>query len=147
MNHLKALTWQGFTLIELLIVVAILAILAAVLVPHFSVATQDAKLSALDTTLAHARKAIDLFFQQHGYYPSAVKSSGGACASGPGGTGGTGGVDSETALLDHLSLFTNIDGVACTKSDAEFRYGPYLNRAVLTQNPYTNGSRLRARLP
>lgn len=131
---------QGFTLVELLIVVIILAILAAILVPQFGSATDDAKLSALDTTLANARAAIDLFYQQHGYYPSAVKSSGGACASGPGGTGGTGAIDTEIAFLDQLSRYTNIEGVSCTKSDASFRYGPYLKKALLAENPFTNAA-------
>lgn len=71
MNHFQSLNrniQQGFTLVELLIVVIILAILAAIVVPQFSAATDDAKLSALDTTLANMRSSIDLYYQQHGKY-------------------------------------------------------------------------------
>ncbi|MGF1615108.1 MAG: type IV pilin protein, partial [Gammaproteobacteria bacterium] len=57
----------GFTLVELLIVVVILAILAAVAVPQFTRSTDDAKLSALDSTLSRMRSAIDLYYQQHGH--------------------------------------------------------------------------------
>ena len=71
---------RGFTLVELLIVVIILAILAAIVVPQFASSTEDAKISALDSTLANIRSAIDLYYQQHGHYPSAVASGGGTCA-------------------------------------------------------------------
>ena len=79
MNHLQSLnrdTQHGFTLVELLIVVIILAILAAIVVPQFSAATDDAKLSALDTNLANMRSSIDLYYQQHGKYPGDVTSIG-----------------------------------------------------------------------
>ncbi|MEQ8659776.1 MAG: prepilin-type N-terminal cleavage/methylation domain-containing protein, partial [Gammaproteobacteria bacterium] len=66
----------GFTLVELLIVVIILAILAAIVVPQFSSATDDAKLSSLDTTLANVRAAVDLYYQQHGAYPGDLTSVG-----------------------------------------------------------------------
>ena len=56
---------NGFTLVELLIVVIILAILAAIIVPQFSAATDDAKQSAYDTNIANVRAAIDLYRQQH----------------------------------------------------------------------------------
>ena len=51
---------KGFTLVELLIVVIILAILAAIIVPQFTAATDDAKQSAYDTNVANIRSAIDL---------------------------------------------------------------------------------------
>ena len=86
---------RGFTLVELLIVVIVLAILAAIVVPQFSAASNDAKLRALDTTLANMRAAIDLYYQQHGKYPGRGTSIGGAlCPTGPGGFGGTGIADS-----------------------------------------------------
>ncbi len=128
----------GFTLVELLIVVIILAILAAIVVPQFSAATDDAKLSSLDTTLANVRAAVDLYYQQHGVYPGDVTSVGAACAAGPSGATGTGAADTAQAFLDQLSRYTNSAGESCTKSDANFKYGQYLKKATLPANPLTN---------
>ena len=56
---------NGFTLIELLIVVVILGIIAAIVVPQFSLATTDAKLSALRTNLGTIRTQLQLYRFQH----------------------------------------------------------------------------------
>ena len=129
---------SGFTLVELLIVVVILAILAGILVPQFSSATDDAKLSSLDSNLANIRSAVELYYQQHGHYPGAVAAAGSNCASGPSGTTGTGAINTEAALLSQLSLYTDINGEGCTKSDTSFKYGPYMKKAAMPQNPLTN---------
>ncbi|MCB1746136.1 MAG: prepilin-type N-terminal cleavage/methylation domain-containing protein [Gammaproteobacteria bacterium] len=128
---------KGFTLVELLIVVIILAILAAIVVPQFSATTDDAKLSSLDANLANMRGAVDLYYQQHGAYPGAATSIGTACAAGPSGATGTGAAASAQAFLDQLSKYTNAAGESCTKSDANFKYGPYLKKAALPANPMT----------
>ncbi len=129
---------RGFTLVELLIVVIILAILAAIVVPQFSSSTTDAKLSSLDTTLSNMRSAIDLYYQQHGHYPSATAASGGTCT---GGTAGTGAADSSTAFLEQLSLYTNAAGQACSLKDDGagnlYPYGPYVKKSTLPDNPVT----------
>lgn len=135
-DHLRALQNKGFTLVELLIVVIILAILAGILVPQFGSATDDAKLSALDTTLANSRAAIDLYYQHHGYYPSSVAASGATCPNS--GTAGVATIDTEAAFLEHLSLYTNVAGQACNTSDDAFRYGPYMRKPTMPNNPYTN---------
>ncbi len=138
-NHRRAIQ-RGFTLVELLIVVIILAILAAIVVPQFSAATDDAKLSSLDTTLANMRASIDLYYQQHGVYPGDLTSIGTACAAGPSGTTGTGAADLEAAFLDQMSFFSNAAGESCTKSDTAFKYGPYLKKRVLPKNPFTDSN-------
>ncbi len=56
---------EGFTLVEILIVVTILGILAAIVVPQFSSATTDAKVSSLRTNLQAFRKQIELYKYHH----------------------------------------------------------------------------------
>lgn len=119
----KSRNQDGFTLVELLIVVIILAILAAIIVPQFSAATDDATQSAYDTNIANVRAAIDLYRQQHNEYPGAATSTG-ACPAGMANQPGL--ADSEEAFLAQLRFYTNSAGVACNGTDATFRYGPYL---------------------
>jgi len=115
---------RGFTLVELLIVVIILAILAAIIIPQFTAATDDATQSAYDTNIANIRAAIDLYRQQHGEYPGNVTSTGAGCPAGSANVAGAAG--DEAAFLAQLRNYTNSTGVACTGTDATFRYGPYL---------------------
>jgi len=119
----KILAQKGFTLVELLIVVIILAILAAIIIPQFTAATDDATQSAYDTNIANIRSAIDLYRQQHGDYPGAVTSSGGTC---PAGSTAVAGAVGEPAFIAQLKNYTNAAGQACTGTDVTFKYGPYL---------------------
>jgi prepilin-type N-terminal cleavage/methylation domain-containing protein len=133
---------QGFTLVELLIVVIILAILAAIVVPQFASSTDDAKVAALDSTLANIRSAIDLYYQQHGEYPGANTAVDAGCGATDGtGTGGAG-ATGEQAFKDQLSMFTDADGGACSTKDATFKFGPYLKKNTLPNNPITGISAL-----
>ena len=113
---------KGFTLVELLIVVIILAILAAIIIPQFSGATDDATQAAYDTNIANIRAAIDLYRQQHTEYPGAVATGGGTCGSGVAVNEALG----AAAFVAQLRNYTNAAGQACTGTDAEFKYGPYL---------------------
>ncbi|MGI9232624.1 MAG: prepilin-type N-terminal cleavage/methylation domain-containing protein [Woeseiaceae bacterium] len=126
---------DGFTLVELLIVVIILAILAAIIVPQFSAATDDANQSAYDTNIANVRAAIDLYRQQHNAYPGAVTSTGTCTPTGS--TNDGAGANTEAAFLAQLRNYTNSAGVACDGTDANFRYGPYL-KEDLPINPLGN---------
>lgn len=124
----KTVLERGFTLVELLIVVIILAILAAIIVPQFTAATDDATQSAYDSNIANIRSAIDLYRQQHGDYPGAVTSTGTGCPTGSANVPGN--ANTEAAFLAQLQNYTNAAGVACTGTDANFRYGPYLKDDV-----------------
>ncbi len=59
-------TRKGFTLVEILIVVIILGILAAIVIPQFSNASQDARRSSLQSTVQTLRSQIELYKLQHG---------------------------------------------------------------------------------
>jgi prepilin-type N-terminal cleavage/methylation domain-containing protein len=141
MQPIRNAIQQGFTLVELLIVVIILALLAAIVVPQFASSTDDAKVASLDTTLGNLRSAIDLYYQQHGEYPSAIAAAGGAaCAAG---TPGAGAIDSDAAFLQQLAYYTDADGAACTQQNGNaFPYGPYLKKDTLPSNPISTDATL-----
>jgi len=90
---------KGFTLVEILIVVIILGILAAIVIPQFSEASDDARLSSLMSDLQTVRSQLELYRVQHTSYPDEVTSAGWTL---------------------QLTGQTDIDGNAGTD------YGPYL---------------------
>jgi general secretion pathway protein G len=59
------MTHKGFTLVEILIVVIILGILAAIVIPQFTEASNDARDSAVASDLQTMRGQIELFKIQH----------------------------------------------------------------------------------
>ena len=64
---------KGFTLVEILIVVVILGILAAIVIPQFTNASQTAKASSLISQLQTIRSQLELAQIQHnGVYPDLV---------------------------------------------------------------------------
>ena len=110
---------RAFTLVEVLIVVIVLGILAAIVVPQFSSASEDATLSALQTTLQTMRAQLELYKLQHtGTYPTLA------------------------AFTAQMTAQTNISGAAGTD------FGPYIlavpvnpftNVSTLTTNAASAG--------
>lgn len=97
---------KGFTLVEILIVVVILGILAAIVIPQFTGAATEAKLSALVSDLQTMRSQIELYKLQHNEaLPSAAS------------------VGFVLALTDQ----TDVAG------DAGTDYGPYLQKIPTNQ--------------
>jgi general secretion pathway protein G len=63
---------KGFTLVEILIVVIILGILAAIVIPQFTNASEDARKSSLTSQLQTVRTQVELYKLQHrDQYPTA----------------------------------------------------------------------------
>ena len=60
---------RGFTLVEILIVVIILGILAAIVIPQFTNASNDARNSSVQSTLQTLRSQMELFKLQHADTP------------------------------------------------------------------------------
>jgi prepilin-type N-terminal cleavage/methylation domain-containing protein len=63
---------RGFTLIELLIVVAIIAILAAILIPNFLRARLQARISATKGNLKNIGTALESYFVDEDGYPDTL---------------------------------------------------------------------------
>lgn len=128
---------KGFTLVELLIVVIILAVLAAIVVPQFSANTDDAKLASSKSNLSAVRSAIDFYYQQHGHYPGGVATGNGPTCNG---VGGSAALNTEAAMLDHLTRYSNSDGATCSRADAGYDYGPYLKTGIPTEAVSNDGA-------
>ena len=127
--YFRAARQQGFTLVELLIVVIILAILAAVVSPQFTSSTDDAKLASLDTTLGNMRSSLDLYYQQHGEYPSALGD-------------GTNAAASTAAFLSQMTRYSDANGGVSNSKTATHVFGPYLRKAEIPRDPMTNSNAL-----
>ena len=96
---------KGFTLVEILIVVVILGILAAVVIPQFTSASESAKGSSLVSQLQTIRSQLELAQIQHNdIYPNLLV---------------------DWAEMTAGSTDTNTAGVY----DAGTDYGPYLQQA------------------
>ncbi len=136
-KHIGSIAEKGFTLVELLIVVIILAILAAIVVPQFASTTDDARASSADATLAGLRSAIDLYYQQHGEYPGANTAVPTVACVAAGATAGLGALNTDTAVMEQLSRYTDADGGACSISDATRVFGPYLKKSDIPTEPFS----------
>jgi general secretion pathway protein G len=125
-------TKRGFTLVEILIVVVILGILAAIVIPQFSQASTDSKVSSLQSNLQTIRSQIALYKIQHN--DTTPCTIAGAYAF------------DEDVFTDQMTGFTGLDGTCyATKALAEAgssdgkAYGPYLQVGV-PANPFVGGN-------
>ncbi len=69
-SHRRFSAQQGFTFIEIMVVVAILAILAALVVPRIMGRTDDAKRTAAKVQIRNIEGALQLYKLDNGVYPS-----------------------------------------------------------------------------
>lgn len=113
---------SGFTLVEILIVVIILGILAAIVIPQFTEASQDARVSGLMTNLQTIRSQLLLYKAQHlEVFPG---------ADGDEDTFGT-----------QLTLWSNTAGGTNATPSTSFPYGPYLQS--VPNNPISGSDTVR----
>jgi len=121
MTAIRKTSRKGFTLVEILIVVIILGILAAIVIPQFTSASEDARKSNMKSQLQTLRSQIELYKLQHRDTPPAIT-----------------GTDWSPMLV-----CTNDAGAQKTTAptnvpDATFKFGPYMQAAPV--NPLTNSS-------
>jgi general secretion pathway protein G len=107
---------SGFTLVEILIVVIILGILAAIVIPQFTNASQDARKNSLTSQLQTIRSQVELYRLQHLDHDSAKLVAGG------------------TTAWDDMTVKSNADGTTTGTPN----FGPYFNSAPM--NPLNNSS-------
>lgn len=73
-TEMKAGRKGGFTLVEMLVVVAIIALLAAILVPSLGVAQKTARNRKADLECNSIKTAVDQFFAEFHYMPWKVSN-------------------------------------------------------------------------
>ena len=66
---------RGFTLLEMMVVVAIVAILAALLIPNFTRARSQAQTAACEANLRTVATALELYFTDHQQYPGVTATT------------------------------------------------------------------------
>ncbi len=115
MKHGNTLRLRGFTLVEILIVVTILGILAAIVIPKFTNASDEARSTTTKALLKTLRNQLELYKQQHGdEYPALVD------------------------LWDNMTLKTDADH----SLNVNGNFGPYLQQPPVNQ--YTTSSVVKA---
>ncbi len=124
---------SGFTLVEILIVVVILGILAAIVIPQFSSASEAAKASSLKSTLQTVRSQLELFQVQHGgaYPPAMVDGSGGLPTWRV--------MTTKHGIADGADFANGVNDSDITYATSDIlNLGPYLQK--FPANPFANGS-------
>lgn len=110
---------SAFTLVELVIVVTIVGVVAAIAVPRVTSAGAKASAHALESTLTNVRKAIDVYFAEHGQFPGHA----------PGTT-----VPSGVDFVKQLTMYSDRTGNTHAAYGGQFIFGPYL-RTPFPKNP------------
>jgi type II secretion system protein G len=88
MQAMRNTVAKGFTLVEILIVVVILGILAAIVVPQFTNAANDARQGNVETQTSTLQNQLELFAaQNNGSYPTVAALSGNPTSGGTDGWG------------------------------------------------------------
>lgn len=113
LNTPQTLTGRAFTLVEILIVVVILGILAAIVIPQFTSASETSRESALQQDLFRLRQQIELYKHHHNGEPPTLAN-----------------------FIDQMTLASDTDGDTAARGTAGYPHGPYL--PAMPANPFTD---------
>jgi len=105
---------RAFTIVEVLIVVFALVILAAVVIPQFSRASQQSRQSSLKDVLQYFKTQIAVFKAQHQDVPPGYP--GADPTSGP----------TSHALTNQLTEYSDVFCDLSLRAATAFQYGPYV---------------------
>jgi len=106
---MKRMVKKGFTLVEILIVVIILGILAAIVIPQFTEASAEARVSNLVTNLQTVRSQLLLYKTQH------IESWPGSASD-------------ATLFGKHMMQYTDRTGAVAATPSTTYPFGPYLQQ-------------------
>lgn len=115
----RRLERQAFSLVELVIVIVIIGVIAAVAVPRLSGASENATVTGLAASLTNVRKAVDVYYAEHGSYPGYTPST-----TTPNGV----------KFVEQLLMYSDESGSTNAVPTATHIYGPYL-RPPFPKNP------------
>ena len=107
----------GFTLVEILIVVVILGILAGIVIPQFSNASQVSRENTLKDELRYLRTQIIVYKAQHNDVAPGY----------PGGNPGA--APTPQAFIDQMTLPTDARGNTSPTPSDVYKFGPYLSKS------------------
>ena len=114
---MKRSSKKGFTLVEILIVVIILGILAAIVIPQFTQASTEARISNLRTNLQTIRSQLLLYKTQHTEnYP-------------------------DDDFVNQMTKYSDITGGTSATPSSSYPFGPYLQ--TIPVNPISGQSTVR----
>ena len=117
---------KGFTLVEILIVVVILGILAAIVIPQFTDASTQSKVSSCLSSLQSLRSQIELYKIQHNDNPPAT------------------GTFAEATFVAQMETYSDASGTtaAAKNTGTGIIYGPYVQD--LPTNPWNDSDSVAA---
>jgi prepilin-type N-terminal cleavage/methylation domain-containing protein len=117
----SAVVRRAFTLVEILIVVVILGILATIIVPHVTSASQQTRENALRDDVRYLRMQIIVYKAQHHEVAPGYPTT------------GVTGTPTAALFQQQMTTFSDERGATSATSSGTYKFGPYVG--ALPVNP------------
>lgn len=109
----------GFTLIEIMVVIVILGIIATIVIPHYTTASDESRDAAVRSNLKTMRGQLQLYSAEHnGDFPALA------------------------TFEDQLTLVSNVDGETAAIGTDGYPFGPYMK--LIPINPFAEARTVTA---